>query len=111
MHFTKLVPRRSVFDAFLVLFFFALPLLQQKCYKYWPEIDDKSKAYGDFVVRQDQSIVLPYYTIRSFKIVSVSAWQPSTHAPQIAHSPSDVHLHTCTYLLILTLGNCYYLAA
>ncbi len=46
------------------------PYLQPKCFKYWPS--QGGKAYGNIVVRVDRDIVLPFYTIRSFKLIDVS---------------------------------------
>lgn len=56
-------------------------VLQVKCDQYWPA-DREPLYYGDLVIQMLSESVLPEWTIREFKITSVSV------APHPAASPA-----------------------
>ena len=76
----------TVFFIILCEFVLSLFIVQPKCYKYWPS--KGGKAYGNIVVRVDRDIILPFYTIRSFKLIDVSKIQRKA----ILYTSNYVHI-------------------
>ena len=70
-------------------------LLQPKCFKYWP--NQGGKAYGNIVVRVDRDIVLPFYTIRSFKLIDVSCVSYHVQYMHIKNKIYTIYI-TCTVI-------------